>query len=129
MLALPAKHPAMTLFLAQTTAPTIVPSIVPSIVPTVAPAIVPDNGTAATLMAMAGTYSLVAGGFLLLGLVINFVIVKRSGYNPWLSLLALIPLVNFVMILIFAFREWPVQHENRELRTRLGIGKGPIVPS
>ena len=126
---MPAKRPSMTLFLAQTAAPTIVPTIVPSIVPTVAPTVLPDNGTAATLMAMAGAYSLVAGGVLLLSLIVNFVIVKRSGYNPWLSLLALIPLVNFVFYLIFAFREWPVQHENRELRTRLGIGRGPLPPS
>lgn len=34
-------------------------------------------------------------------------IVKRAGYSPWLTLLGLIPLVNLVMFLVFAFSEWP----------------------
>ena len=34
-------------------------------------------------------------------------IVKRAGYNPWLTLLGVIPLVNLVMFLVFAFSEWP----------------------
>jgi ATP/ADP translocase len=34
-------------------------------------------------------------------------IVKRAGYNPWLVLLGIIPLVNIVMFLVFAFSKWP----------------------
>jgi|InoplaM1SPM_1038587.scaffolds.fasta_scaffold29268_1 hypothetical protein len=36
-------------------------------------------------------------------------IVKRAGYSPWLTLLGIVPLVNFVMFLVFAFSTWPRQ--------------------
>ena len=55
---------------------------------------------------------------------IAYMIVKRAGYNPWLGLLILVPLVNFVMILIFAFSEWPVQRENAALRAQLASAGG-----
>jgi hypothetical protein len=57
---------------------------------------------------------------------IAYMIVKRAGYNPWLSLLILVPLANFIMLLIFAFSEWPVQRENAALRAQLsGAGGAP----
>ncbi|WP_241693628.1 hypothetical protein [Caulobacter sp. SSI4214] len=34
-------------------------------------------------------------------------ILKRVGYSRWLTLLALIPLVNFICFWIFAFAPWP----------------------
>lgn len=34
-------------------------------------------------------------------------IVKRAGYSPWFVLLGIIPLVNIVMFLVFAFSKWP----------------------
>jgi ATP/ADP translocase len=36
-------------------------------------------------------------------------IVKRAGYSPWLTLLGLVPIVNLVMFLVFAFSTWPRQ--------------------
>ena len=35
------------------------------------------------------------------------VIIKRAGYNPWLVLLGIVPVVNIVMFLVFAFSAWP----------------------
>ena len=36
-------------------------------------------------------------------------IVGKAGYSPLLGLLWFIPLVNLVMLWVFAFAEWPVQ--------------------
>ena len=34
-------------------------------------------------------------------------IVQKSGFHPALSLLVFVPLVNIVMLYVFAFAEWP----------------------
>jgi hypothetical protein len=34
-------------------------------------------------------------------------IFSRAGFNGWLSLLMLVPLVNIVMLFFLAFAEWP----------------------
>jgi hypothetical protein len=35
-------------------------------------------------------------------------IFSKAGYSPWLSLTAVVPLVNFVVLFWFAYSEWPV---------------------
>ena len=49
-------------------------------------------------------------------------ILPKAGYSAWFSLLLLIPLVNLVMVLVFAFSDWPVQKELRHYRQG---GSGP----
>ena len=34
-------------------------------------------------------------------------IVRKAGFNPWWGLLYLVPLVNLVMLYLFAFSRWP----------------------
>lgn len=79
--------------------------------------------------AAAGMAALLGGGtfliFMLIFLVIlvgiYYLIIKKTGYNPWLSLLVLIPgLGGLIIIIMLAFTEWPVQREVRELRARAG---------
>jgi hypothetical protein len=48
-------------------------------------------------------------------------IVQKAGYSGWWVLVGLVPVLNAVMVLVFAFSRWPVREENAELRTRLGI--------
>jgi uncharacterized membrane protein YhaH (DUF805 family) len=36
------------------------------------------------------------------------VIVKKAGYSGWWCLILLVPLVNLIMIYVFAFANWPV---------------------
>jgi len=36
-------------------------------------------------------------------------IARKAGYSGWWSLLMIIPLVNLVMIWVFAFAKWPVE--------------------
>lgn len=40
-----------------------------------------------------------------------FRIVQKAGFNGWLCLLMLVPLVNVVMLWMFAFTTWPVEQE------------------
>ncbi|HEY7948577.1 MAG TPA: hypothetical protein VID75_12945 [Acidimicrobiales bacterium] len=47
-------------------------------------------------------------------------ILGKAGYNPWLCLLALIPFVNIVMFLVFAFSVWP-----RDRQPMGGYGQPP----
>ncbi len=49
-------------------------------------------------------------------------ILPKAGYSAWFALLLLIPLVGFVMILVFAFSDWPVDKELRHYRQG---GPGP----
>lgn len=39
-------------------------------------------------------------------------IFKKAGYTGALSLLALIPLVNIILLWVFAFSKWPVEKQN-----------------
>jgi len=57
---------------------------------------------------------------LVLSLVINWKIAEKAGYQGITSLLMLIPLVNIVVLLYFAFTEWPITRELREARGGAG---------
>ena len=55
-------------------------------------------------------------------------IAAKAGYPAAYGLLAMIPCVNFVVMIMFIFQEWPIQKENRELREALArIGGTPGV--
>jgi hypothetical protein len=45
----------------------------------------------------------------LIPLLIFLPIAKKAGYSGWWALTAIIPLVNLVMIWVFAFAEWPAE--------------------
>ncbi|HLJ84135.1 MAG TPA: hypothetical protein VKT51_08195 [Candidatus Eremiobacteraceae bacterium] len=87
-----------------------------------------DANSDAATNASAGAFAAIAGmgivgvligiGLLILSLWINWTIASKAGYSGALSLLLLIPIVNLIIVLIFAFSEWPVQRELREARTR-----------
>jgi len=49
-------------------------------------------------------------------------IIRRAGYSGWWILIGLVPLVNVVMFLVFAFKEWPIQRELAQLRAMAGQG-------
>jgi hypothetical protein len=44
----------------------------------------------------------------------------KTGYGGAMSLLMLIPIIGFIMILVLAFGDWPIQQEVRRLRRQLG---------
>jgi hypothetical protein len=46
-------------------------------------------------------------------------IIQKAGYSGWNVLWYLVPIVNIVMFLIFAFAEWPVTRRVKELEERV----------
>ena len=62
---------------------------------------------------MDGSLSLWHVIIFLIGLLIVFVpyilIIRKAGYSGWWVLLALIPLVNLIMLWVFALARWPVE--------------------
>jgi hypothetical protein len=86
----------------------------------------PSGAATAAIAAFGLVYAIFVLVMVAFYVFIAYMIVKRAGYNPWLSLLILVPLANFIMLLIFAFSEWPVQRENAALRAQLsGAGGAP----
>jgi hypothetical protein len=74
------------------------------------------------------SFSLEAGAligvlvYLLIFIVVvwaNVRIIRRAGYSGWWILIGLVPLVNVVMFLIFAFKQWPIQRELAQLRAQV----------
>ena len=39
-------------------------------------------------------------------------ILNRAGFTRWWSLLIFVPIVNVIMVWVFAFSEWPISNEN-----------------
>lgn len=53
-------------------------------------------------------------------------IIQRAGYSGWWVLISFVPIANIVMLLVFGFKEWPVQRELNALRAQVyGRGGGP----
>jgi hypothetical protein len=46
-------------------------------------------------------------------------IIHKAGYSGWWVLTMFVPVVNLVVIVMFAFAEWPVERRVREAETRL----------
>jgi hypothetical protein len=78
-----------------------------------------SNATGAAMAAI-GAYTvfivIIGLVFLVLYLIINWRIAVKAGYPGALSLLMLIPLVHFIVLLLFAFTEWPIERELKALR-------------
>src|SRR5271165_7166823 len=74
------------------------------------------------MLASAGAAGGVFVIFWLAGVVASIVagvkILTKAGYSGWWILICLVPIVNFVMFLVFAFSDWP------SLQNR-GGGYGP----
>ncbi len=74
------------------------------------------NALTAGIAALGFLWAIVCFALLILGLVINWKIASKAGYSGALSLLMLVPLVNLVVLLVFAFAEWPVERALQESR-------------
>ncbi len=61
-------------------------------------------------------------------IVVYWRIVSKAGYNGAMSLLLFIPIANIIMIIIFAFSEWPIQKELNQLRAMAARGSGANFP-
>lgn len=52
-------------------------------------------------------------------------IIHRSGYSGWWILITLVPILNVIMYLVFAFKEAPTERELKQLRAQLRGGMDP----
>jgi Protein of unknown function (DUF2510) len=89
-----------------------------------------SNGTTNCTTHISGAaigFLIVVGIFYLALIVFMIVcyvkIIHKAGYSAWWLLTALVPLLNLVMIAIFAFAEWPVIKEVKSLRA-MGFSGG-----
>jgi hypothetical protein len=44
-----------------------------------------------------------------LSIVAGVKVISKAGYSGWWILITLVPVVGFVMFLVFAFSKWPIQ--------------------
>lgn len=87
-----------------------------------------DTSTLSSSMTGIILFSSIAGLVsLILGLIINWKIWSKAGFNGAMSLLMLIPIVNIIMIFVLAFGEWPVRRELEQLRAQM-MARGPQYP-
>jgi uncharacterized membrane protein YhaH (DUF805 family) len=70
-----------------------------------------------SMMALVPVFLVVMLVLFLISLIVAWRITVKAGYTGVLSLLLLIPVVNFVMLLIFAFSEWPIQAKLRAMKS------------
>ena len=81
----------------------------------------------ATWLAMFGVFwliwLLVICAVVVLTVVAYWRIATKAGYNGVLSLLMLVPLANIILLIYFAFTDWPIEQELQRLR-----GGSPPAP-
>jgi len=71
---------------------------------------------------------LVALLMLVLTVIIWWKIFSKAGYPGAMGLLMLVPLVNFIMLLVLAFGRWPIHRELEHLKQWHG-GSQPQPPA
>ena len=50
-------------------------------------------------------------GFAVLSIVATVKVITKAGYSGWWILASFVPLLNFVMFLVFAFSKWPIERQ------------------
>jgi uncharacterized membrane protein YhaH (DUF805 family) len=74
----------------------------------------------ASLAAFVAAYGIFLIIVLIFAIVIYWRIASKAGYPGALALLMIVPFVNLILLLIFAFTEWPIEREVRALRAISG---------
>jgi hypothetical protein len=66
----------------------------------------------------------------MVSLVVTWRVLGRVGYSRWLTLLLLVPYLNLVAVLLFAWADWPVLRRLRDLEeaARRGIPVSSLPP-
>ena len=61
-------------------------------------------------------------------IVLYWKIASKAGYPGAYSLLMLLPVVNLIIIILFAFTEWPVERAARAAGWTPGVAGGGMAP-
>jgi|GEM_PF-596971 len=100
-------------------------SLVASIHPVLATCVTGNGRTICTSSGgVLGVLLVVYAAILVVGIIAAVKVLTKAGYSGWWVLILFVPLLNFVMTLVFAFSEWPVLRELRSLRAQI---RGPGV--
>jgi hypothetical protein len=67
-----------------------------------------DPHTMHMITAMMAVFPLLLLILVVIVMIPYWMIWKKAGFSPWLSLLMLVPMVNFIMLYVLAFSEWKV---------------------
>ncbi len=87
-----------------------------------------DAGWAALTAVAFGLWFLVILAIMAFTIWIYWRIAAKAGYPGAYSLLMLVPVVNLVLLIVFAFTDWPIEVTNRRLRVALSGGRMPPEP-
>jgi len=72
-----------------------------------------------------GSLSLIYGAITVLMLIGSVAIVRKAGYSGWWVLSCLVPMLNIVMFLVFAFSDWPALNNARYAQQAQAAQAGP----
>jgi uncharacterized membrane protein YhaH (DUF805 family) len=84
-------------------------------------------GAGAALGAFFAAYAIFLLIILVISIIIYWRIATKAGYPGAYSLLLLIPVVNLIVIIMFAFTEWPIERDLKALRGGAGRPMTPIT--
>ncbi len=79
-----------------------------------------NSAASMATMIAAGFAVLFAVAITILALVVYCKITAKAGYHWAWGLLMMVPIANLILLLYFAFAEWPIQRELRQLRQQYG---------
>jgi len=85
------------------------------------------QGYGAAIAAFYGVFAIFGLLTIVLSLVVNWKIASKAGYDGAMSLLMLIPVLNVIVLILFAFRTWPIEERVRMLEGGAVPGQYPIV--
>lgn len=85
----------------------------------------PSAAMAHALGAFGGIFWIFVLAVIIFIIVLYWRIATKAGYSGALSLLMFIPLVNLVMLILFAFSEWPIQQRLRALEANSYVPPAP----
>ncbi len=90
-----------------------------------------DSINTSGLSTTAVVFAVIAGIAIWLVFIIAYIkVIMKAGYSGWWIFILLVPIVNVVMLLVFAYKEWPIQRELAELRGWAGqIQRGAGAPA
>jgi len=74
------------------------------------------------------TFVVIALVSIIFSIILYWRVAVKAGYNGLLSLLLFVPLVNFVVIVMFAFSTWPIERELQAYRSGGTPGGYGVVP-
>ena len=64
-------------------------------------------------------------GILVIPFIIFSPILNKAGFSRWWSLCFFVPIVNILMVWVFAFIEWPAEKEHNKSSSLTGAENAP----